>query len=817
MVKIPTFENKSISTKISKSVIQAPNIAKTSTLVGKSVENLGKTLLKSAVADQKAKNQYEANKAKQAASFEIAKYKQDAALDLQTFKAEENYKTTVFEIEEDLKNKFDIAALRIKQKNEVLTATSDLQEFSANTMASMMTSSNLEDVDSFVELLNNKKNSYTFSDDATQILFDNEFLKILENDKYKIQGNIRKNIIDVGIADYNTEIDNTIFKAVYGNEHEKKIALDSLFSADGIVKQGLDSQLFLSYENESTRVRNLYGLSLYEKMVNDDPQAFINLLDEDPDSIKNLLTTDQIVNFEKIANNKIKVLQNADLATIKATASNLDSYFKEQKTLLTDITRANLPELNAALEQAKNLKIPGTDDVYDPELVANLEALISLVDIVDDFKTLNQTQGKIAIQELEESYNNRYDEGEPLSKFDALRLKIFKSINNDITNNIDDDAISIASKYGVIDDIVRVDFGADLSNEEEANKFFQQVDANIKQGLQVAEHFGLSTPQFLTKETVAVLSDTLNNADGPNDIIAIADLIVNTYDDHALDVFRQLSNEAPLLAEIGGQMQLGNENFAVHLAKGYMLDDQQMIPNFTSNKDFRSIVFKELGDSMADNPKTLSSKLDAINYAIASVGYEQGWYNSSLSASNVVQQNEDAIIKIIQQSVGARYSGEEKVSGGTIRWNDKVIILPVNFNTKDLSDKDFKNIILDQIADSPAGDDLLILAGESGASIMYPGEEITIGLPTTTPFVDVDERSEVNLSAKQVFGGDSGEGGFIMSGRYTPYFWDQVGPGLYMLSLFDPAENSREPEYLMYPGSNKPFIFDLESIIEYIQ
>ena len=51
-----------------------------------------------------------------------------------------------------------------------------------------------------------------------------------------------------------------------------------MFSADGIVKQGLDSQLFLSYENESTRVRNLYGLSLYEKMVNDDPQAFINLL-----------------------------------------------------------------------------------------------------------------------------------------------------------------------------------------------------------------------------------------------------------------------------------------------------------------------------------------------------------------------------------------------------------------------------------------------------------------------------------------------------------------------------------------------------------
>ena len=817
MVKIPTFENKSISTKISKSVIQAPNIAKTSTLVGKSVQNLGNTLLKSAVADQKAKNQYEANKAKQAASFEIAKYKQDAALDLQTFKAEENYKTTVFEIEEDLKNKFALSALRIKQKNEVLSATSDLQQFSTDTMASLMTSKDLDDVDGFIEQLNNKKNSYTFSDDATKILFDNEFLKILETDKYKVQGNIRKNIIDVGISDYNTQVDDAIFKAVYGNDHEKKIALDSLFSADGIIKEGLDSQLFLSYENESTRVRNQYGLSLYEKMVNDDPQAFINLLNDDPDTIKNLLTTDQIVNFEALANNKITKLQNAEIALLKAQASSLNSFYNDEKKLLTNITRANLPELNAALEQAQNLKLPGTDDVYDPELVANLEALISLVDIVDQFKTLNHTQGKQTIQELEEDYNNRYDEGEVLSTCDDLRLQIFKSINKDMTNNINDDAISVASKYDVIDDIVRVDFGADLSNEEEANKFFQQVDENIKQGLQVAEHFGLANPQFLTKETAAVLSDIVNNADGPNDIIAIADLIVNTYEDHALDVFRQLSKEAPLLAEIGGQMELGNENFAVHISKGFMLDDQQMIPNFTSNRDFRAIVFEELGDSMADNPQTLKSKLDAINYAVASVGYEQGWYNSSLTASNVVQNNKEEIQKIIQQSVGARYDGGERISGGTIKWNDKTIILPVNFNSKDLSDKDFKDLILDEIADSPGGDDLLIAAGESGASIMYPGQEITIGLPTTTPFVDVDERSEVSLNAKQVFGGDTGEGGFIMSGRYAPYFWDQVGPGLYMLSLFDPTENKQEPEYLMYPGTNLPFIFDLESITKYIQ
>jgi len=38
-----------------------------------------------------------------------------------------------------------------------------------------------------------------------------------------------------------------------------------------------------------------------------------------------------------------------------------------------------------------------------------------------------------------------------------------------------------------------------------------------------------------------------------------------------------------------------------------------------------------------------------------------------------------------------------------------------------------------------------------------------------------------------------------------------------MLSLFDPVENGKEPEYLMYPNSNKPFIFDLESVVQFIQ
>ena len=823
MVKIPTFENKTTSTRISRSLVQAPNIAKAATLVGQSVEKLGNTLTKVAVNDQKTKNKFELDKAKAQTQFDIANFKQEKAFELQQYKTDENFKTTVFEIEEDLKNKFDIAALRLKQKNEVLTAVDDLSTFSNDTLANLLTSTDLADRDNFTDILNNKKNSYTFTDDATKILFDNEYIKVLESDRFKLSSQIRKNIIDVGISDYSKEIDNNIFKAVYGNMHEQKVALNELFSADGVIKHAHDNQLFVSKENEEARVKELYGYSLYEKMVNDDPQGFITLLENKPDVVKSLINTDQIVNFEKIANNKIQVQLNANIADVKGQAKDLKAFYSEQKTMLTDITRANLPQLESALELAKNLKIPGTDDVYDPELVGDLEALISLVDIVDEFKTLNQQEGSITIQELEEEYNNRVENNQPLDPIDTLRLKIFKNINNDIKNNIDDDAISVASKYGVIDDIVRVNFAADLSNEDEKNEFFAQVDANIKQSLQVAEHFNLPYPQFLTKETVSILSDTLNNADGPNDIISIADLIVNTYDQHALDVFRQLSKEAPLLAEIGGQMQLGNENFAVHLAKGFMLDNEQIIPGFETNKDFRRILFTQLGDSLNDNPETFKSKIAAINFAIASVGLDEGWYGMNKDASNIVRDNEDRISQIIQQSVGAKYSNGEKVSGGTVQWNGKTIILPTNFNSKNLDDSKFENIILDKIANSPNGDDILIEAGKNGAAQFYPGEEIVFGLPTSTPFVEVDQRQERGLTAVEVFGGtepkdeDSFFGSFAMSSKYPAYFWDQVGPGLYMLSLFDPVENGKEPEYLMYPNSNKPFIFDLESVVQFIQ
>ena len=55
MVKIPTFENKTTSAKISNRVIKAPSIAKASQLVGQSVEQLGNTLTKVAVQDAKVK------------------------------------------------------------------------------------------------------------------------------------------------------------------------------------------------------------------------------------------------------------------------------------------------------------------------------------------------------------------------------------------------------------------------------------------------------------------------------------------------------------------------------------------------------------------------------------------------------------------------------------------------------------------------------------------------------------------------------------------------------------------------------------------
>ena len=47
-----------------------------------------------------------------------------------------------------------------------------------------------------------------------------------------------------------------------------------------------------------------------------------------------------------------------------------------EEDLLKDISRANLPQLNQLLEEAKGLVMPGTEDYYDPTLVQDIENMI---------------------------------------------------------------------------------------------------------------------------------------------------------------------------------------------------------------------------------------------------------------------------------------------------------------------------------------------------------------------------------------------------------------------------------------------------------
>lgn len=799
MVDIPLFTNKTTPQRIAGVTSKIPNISKAAVLPGKAIQNLGNTLLKSATQDYKNKLDFENKKLKQQTDFENKTYNLEKQKELQTYKQNENFKTTVDQLEQEADTKFQIAALRITQKKNVVNTINELENFSNEKKYELATSSDLNDVDGFQKILTDKANSYKFNDDATKILFDNEYAKLLQSESFNVRKTIRQNIIDVGVDTFNNTINDSIYKAVYGNDHDRVKAFDYLFGTSGVVKEMDDAGLVVNPEITTDKIRKMYGSVLFEKMVEEEPQKFLNYLDKEnyQDELSKFLTPDQIINFQKVAQNNVDSELRSQIQTVKSISTDIKTQLKDQEWIINNTTRGNLPILESLLEQAENLSLPGSEEVFDPALVQDIQNLISLVDVVDDFKVLNSEQQKSIIQEVESNQNALVSDDDDLtniSRIEATKLEIFKKIQSDVAKNIDDDAITMANKYGVIDNIERVDFGADLSSEEGVEAFFTQVDKSIDQSLKVQAHYNLSSPQFFTKETAELLSDQIANANGPDEIYQMAQMINGAYREHSLDAFQQLSKEAPLLAEIGGHINNGNEKFALNIAKGMMLEDEVFIPEFENSFAFKQIFTQTFGDSLNDNPQTLQTKINSINKVIGVIGLDQGWYNKNKTSENIISGNKPAIMQIMEESVGAIYNGDgKKITGGTIEWMDKKVILPPNMMTQGMSNRDFEKLINKQLVDNPNANALLEKAGGNR------------GLPVASPFINETEQQEIQLNSKEIFGGSA------------PYFWDQIGPGLYLLSLFDPNDKPINPEYINYAGTNEPFIFDLGSIVNDIQ
>jgi len=227
--------------------------------------------------------------------------------------------------------------------------------------------------------------------------------------------------------------------------------------------------------------------------------------------------------------------------------------------------------------------------------------------------------------------------------------------------------------------------------------------------------------------------------------------------------------------------------------------DQKLMPNLVNNQDFGKIFIDVIGDSLNDNTQTLLTKQTAIENVIISRGIAEGWYDTQMDVKSMLRKTDfkNKINQIINESIGATYNGDKLIYGGMITFNGKQIALPTNFPRTEIeTEKDFKNLIedtflSDDVNQQEIATQLIIKAGGG------------ISLPTTTPYVDTENRQEMSVTPDKLFGKNS-----------DPYYLEQIAPGKYVFAIFDQQDGNPDHEYLMYEGSNEPFVFDLGKITE---
>ena len=799
MVQIPTFEAKGTPTRTAGLTTNIPNITTAATAPFQAISRLGNQMQSLAQKDYQNKLDFQNKKLQQKTDFEIQSYKQEKNNEQKLYEVDQKYKDKVYQIQQNQENEFKIAAFRIKQKQEINTVLGEVKNRANDLLFNLQTSNNFDDVNNSIQDLTKLKDSLknNLTDESTKQLLDLEFNKNIFDTKINFNNTVRSNVIDSGIDTYNKEIDDLLYTATYStNPSERLKAETTLISETGIVKEMWENKLLTNPEEQLRKnINALYSLRS-EKLIKENPQRWLD--DNEKNLWTDVLTTDQVVDYKDQAELAIEKGIREEKATIDATIKGFRSLISDENKIINSLNRGNVDVFKAYIEQAKTLIDPETNQLAEgvPELIAELEMHVDLVGDLDRFRSLNVKVQEEVIDELISQQNKILADNDPntnISEMDAKKLQLFQSINTNLESTIKDDIFKAAANYGIIDDVIPI-------YDDQGNISADLVDQRKEQAQQIASHYGEDV-QFFTKQEAESLSDILVNAQGANEIIDVARGIDDTFGIDSLTAFGQLSDKAPLLAEIGGQINNGNNDFAYHVANGFLLEDQKIMPNLISSSSFRRLYTEQFSDTLVDNSPTFITKQNAIKNAIISIGLTEGWMDAGQSPDSLVDQNEERIIRIMNESVGAKYDSKGEIySGGFTTWLDKKIILPSSFSrNKKFDEGDLGELIETHFIDNPNGDELLRIAGGQNT------------LPAVTPFMTIDLREEQLVSSNVVFGGPDEQGR-----ESEAFFWETVGPGQYLFSLFDP-KLTENPEYLHYPGTSDPFVFDLNKIVNQLK
>ena len=814
MVKIPTFTSENNPQKTSGVIANIPNIDagipyRALSRIGDNIANIGTNLYQEKLSQE--------NKLlEQQKRFDLATLRTESQADIDKHKLKEEYKTKLFEHKKNLETDYAIAEIKLDRKRAVDGALNNLLEpinaLQLESINNPNVDTALKDYDDNIKLLVEKE-LLNITDPVAKNIFKSEFNDWHSRSRLNVTSGVRKKKIEIAVANYDNKIKLLQYDFVHGNEAQSDAALQTLLHpTDSIYHEMADASL-LSVPVDVAQTEARYQLFALrsEHIVDTDPHEWMSIYNDG--DWKQLLKPEIVNDHFRKADNKIQAEIKANETALNSQASSMMGLLKDEKWILNNVAKGNVPRLREMLEMATNNNLGSVD----PELIPTIEAYIQIVDEALTFRQMPEMIMENHIANIVDQHNQMIEDGKPISIFEAERLKVLRAIQKDTNTRIKDDAMSLAIDHGVIGNESERNTGFDndnldiiqffnIDNEEE---FQQTIDKRINQALHVQSNYALPSPQFFTQEERDFFKEIFDEAESPSDIIGLASRINNSFGEHALDVFKEISPNNAIFSYIGAYVNNGNLSLATDVAQGHFAKKNGTANTFQKGSAFKTEFYTHFGDSFINNNVDGPIIREVVENAIISQGMKKGWFvgktfeeTDAIKISDVFSEHKEEIIQIFNEAVGAKYVQNRLVTGGVIDYNDKKIILPPDFprtktpgifglGSDQINENEFKDIIEYVFTQRSDGMALLLKAGN--------GE-----LPMSSFFENFnsEELTDRNLTIEEIFG----------SGDTKPLFWTTIAPGQYTLSLFDPA-TTNEPNTYWNSTTNQAWVLDLNKVM----
>jgi len=391
--------------------------------------------------------------------------------------------------------------------------------------------------------------------------------------------------------------------------------------------------------------------------------------------------------FAKTIFEQIKTkAKEADQKEIDSLMMSLDSISEKLEiagTILKEtgtLKQTDFPSYKEIKEFTDLISIYDYEEINEKsaEILKDLDKLNYIFEVQTKMAGMNKDQMVGYVMSLNKSIDERSEPYDYENVTTALEGLIFaEKLQENKIKELDDDPMAYAIKSGVIS-VKPIDF-TNLS---------ESVSQRVKEATQVQEWGNLDEIIYLTNDEKDMLSEALSKGSKNEQLTILATISEQGYD-VSLGIFSEIASNAPVLANIGALLTVGQKKSALLALDGIELNkpDNPYKPIGLTNSNTREPIFDVFGSSMGLMQTQGNAEINTANLIYSALAID----------AETIEFDPDLYGKALQLALGANLDNE---TGGIQTVRDNSTLLPPNVTVKEVEDTLHEKITIQSIANA---------------------------------------------------------------------------------------------------------------------